>query len=122
MAGMKRGITAMAANDSGHANAESFWLEFLACIDMPEGVTADTLQAAIGDFYENEFGELGADVKPNPAARAPSRRLSPRAIRWCLPPCRCSLAAPWSGALRWAGIDPAVFSRITVRELHRRQA
>ena len=68
MAGMKRGITAMATNDSGHANAESFWPEFLACIDMPEGVTAETLQAAIGDFYENEFGELGADVQPNPAA------------------------------------------------------
>ena len=50
MAGMKRGITAMAANDSGHANAESFWSEFLACIDTPEGVTADTLQAATGDF------------------------------------------------------------------------
>ena len=68
MAGMKRGITAMATNDSGHANAESFWPEFLACIDLPEGVTADALQAAIGDFYENEFGELGADVQPNPAA------------------------------------------------------
>ena len=70
MVGMKRGITAMAANDSGHANAESFWPEFLACIDMPEGLTADALQAAIGDFYENEFGELGADVAEPAAARA----------------------------------------------------
>ena len=116
MAGMKRGITAMATNDSGHANAESFWPEFLACIDMPEGVTAETLQAAIGDFYENEFGELGADVQPNPAAARAIEALVAKGYPLVLAtmPMFPRRAVEWR--LRWAGIDPAVFSRITTFE------
>ncbi|WP_417755277.1 HAD family hydrolase, partial [Senegalimassilia anaerobia] len=116
MAGMKRGITAMATNDSGHANAESFWPEFLACIDLPEGVTADALQAAIGDFYENEFGELGADVQPNPAAARAIEALAAKGYPLVLAtmPMFPRRAVEWR--LRWAGIDPAVFSRITTFE------
>ena len=116
MAGMKRGITAMATNDSGHANAESFWPEFLACIDMPEGVTAETLQAAIGDFYENEFGELGADVQPNPAAARAIEALAAKGYPLVLAtmPMFPRRGVEWR--LRWAGIDSAVFSRITTFE------
>lgn len=94
----------------------------LACIDRPEGVTADTLQAAIGDFYENEFGELGADVKPNPAAARAIEALVAKGYPLVLATMRCSLAAPWSGACAGPASTGGVLAHHHVRELHRRQA
>ena len=116
MAGMKRGITAMATNNSGHANAESFWPEFLACIDMPEGVTTDTLRAAINSFYENDFGTLGAAVKPNPAAARAINTLAAKGYPLVLAtmPMFPRRAVEWR--LTWAGVDPAAFARITTYE------
>lgn len=116
MAGMKRGITAMATNDTGHANAESFWPEFLAAIDLPDGVTPDTLTDAITDFYENEFGKLGEDVKPNPAAARAINVLAAKGYPLVLAtmPMFPRRAVEWR--LTWAGVDPAAFARITTYE------
>ena len=116
MAGMKRGITAMATNDTGHANAESFWPEFLAAIDLPDGVTPDTLTDAITDFYENEFGKLGEDVKPNPAAARAINALAAKGYPLVLAtmPMFPRRAVEWR--LTWAGVDPAAFARITTYE------
>ena len=116
MTGMKRGITAMATNNSGHANAESFWPEFLACVDMPEGVTTDTLRAAINNFYENDFGKLGAAVKPNPAAARAINTLAAKGYPLVLAtmPMFPRRAVEWR--LTWAGVDPSAFERITTYE------
>ncbi len=116
MAGMKRGITAMATNDTGHANAESFWPEFLAAIDLPDGVTPDALTDAITDFYENEFGKLGEDVKPNPAAARAINALAAKGYPLVLAtmPMFPRRAVEWR--LTWAGVDPAAFARITTYE------
>lgn len=116
MAGMKQGITAMATNDSGHVNAESFWPAFFACIDMPEGVTVDTLTEAIANFYENEFGKLGEGVEPNPAAARAINTLAAKGYPLVLAtmPMFPRRAVEWR--LTWAGVDPAAFARITTFE------
>ena len=113
MAGMKRGITAMATNDTGHANAESFWPEFLAAIDLPDGVTPDTLTDAITDFYENEFGKLGEDVKPNPAAARAINALAAKGYPLVLATMPMFPLAAVHERIRWAGLDPDDFEFAT---------
>lgn len=114
-AGMKEGIAAMATVDDDSLNADAFWPRFLAHVD-PQGEGAIDWKSEVAKFYEEEFGQIGADVEPNPAAARAINALVEKGYPLVLAtmPLFPRRAVEWR--LRWAGIDPAVFSRITTFE------
>lgn len=118
MAGMQAGTMGMVTNDAGIPNADAFWPAFWECVNVPTatGVTKEQLLAAFDSFYENAFGTLGAEVKPNPAAARAINTLAAKGYPLVLTtmPMFPRRAVEWR--LSWAGIDPAVFSRITTYE------
>ncbi len=145
MAGMRSGIMAMVANDSGRPNAAAFWDAFFAHVlpanadgaqpaaadGAPAAVAADEpaapasarvtstgateadLRAAVDAFYETDFGTLGCDVEPNPAAARAINALAEKGYPLALTtmPMFPRRAVEWR--LTWAGVDPKAFSRIT---------
>ncbi len=115
MAGMKAGIMGMVQNDSGTPNATAFWPAFYSCVKTPTstGATQEEIQSAINSFYENEFGKLGQAVQPNPAVARAIAALVEKGYPLVLAtmPMFPRRAVEWR--LTWAGVDPAVFSRIT---------
>ncbi len=134
MAGMRAGIMAMVANDSGNPNATAFWKAFFSHV-LPAndegsqsanasaapaparvtstGATEADLRAAIDAFYETDFGTLGRDVTPNPAAARAINALAAKGYPLALTtmPMFPRRAVEWR--LTWAGVDPKAFSRIT---------
>lgn len=65
-------------------------------------------------FYEDEFGKLGANVAPNPAAARAIATLREKGYPLVLTtmPLFPPRAVAWR--LQWAGIDPESFERLTV--------
>lgn len=103
------GVGAMTSHDDGTLNAEAFWGTFFGLID---GKAADW-GALLDEFYESEFGKIGADVVPDkamvravatlkqkgyPLVLATMPLFPPRAVRW---------------RLAWAGLDADDFARVT---------
>lgn len=109
MAGMKAGIKNMAAHDDGRPNDEAFWEGYFAHIDADACDWGDELAR----FYDREFGLLGANVAPNPAAARAVETLAAKGYPLVLAtmPMFPERAVRWR--LEWAGIDPARFARIT---------
>ena len=109
MAGMKAGIKNMAAHDDGRPNDEAFWEGFFAHVDADACDWGDELAR----FYDREFGLLGANVVPNPAAARAVETLAAKGYPLVLAtmPMFPERAVRWR--LEWAGIDPARFARIT---------
>ena len=109
MAGMKAGIKGMAAHDDDRPNAEAFWEGFFAHVDRDAADWAVELDS----FYEHEFGAIGQNVKPNPAAARAVNALAAKDYPLVLAtiPMFPRRAVEWR--LTWAGVDPALFSRIT---------
>lgn len=67
---LEAGIGAMTSHEDECTNAEAFWQTFLAREDDP---AADGRWPEIlGDFYENEFGKIGADAQAVLAASSAS--------------------------------------------------
>lgn len=114
-AGMKEGIDAMATTDDDGANCDVFWPRFLAHVDVPGAEDVDW-QAEVCGFYETEFGRIGDAVQPNPAAARAVNALAAKGYPLVLAtmPMFPRRAVEWR--LRWAGVDPALFSRITTYE------
>ncbi len=109
MAGMKVGIKNMAAHDDGRPNAEAYWEGFFAHVD--ENVC--DWPAELDYYYEHEFGKIGADVVPNPAAAHAVDALAAKGYPLVLAtmPMFPERAVRWR--LAWAGIDPDKFARLT---------
>ena len=115
MAGMRAGIMAMVANNSGKPNADAFWRAFFGCVATPTaaGAAEADLRVAVDAFYETEFGSLGRDVDPNPAAARAIETLAQKGYPLALTtmPMFPRRAVEWR--LTWAGVNPKAFSRIT---------
>ena len=114
MAGMRGGIMAMVANDTGKPNADAFWQAFFGCVlPASTGASEADLRAAVETFYETDFGALGRDVDPNPAAARAIEVLAQKGYPLALTtmPMFPRRAVEWR--LTWAGVDPKAFSRIT---------
>lgn len=110
--GLNAGIAAMAKDDSSRCNAEVFWDTFFGFVsEEPEQWTP-----IFEEFYENDFGTVGKNVVANPVVAKSLALLKekgyplvlttmpmfpPRAVAW-----RCE----------WAGVDAAIFERITTFE------
>ncbi|WP_080803286.1 HAD family hydrolase [Arabiibacter massiliensis] len=109
MAGMKAGIENMAAHDDGRPNSEAFWEGWFAHVDAD----ACDWQVELDRFYEGPFGELGADVAPNPAAARAVDALAAKGYPLVLAtmPMFPERAVRWR--LEWAGVDPDKFARLT---------
>lgn len=109
MAGMKAGIKNMAAHDDGRPNAEAYWEGFFAHVDE----NACDWPAELDYYYEHEFGKIGADVVPNPAAARAIDALAAKGYPLVLAtmPMFPERAVRWR--LAWAGIDPDKFARLT---------
>lgn len=107
--GLKSGIKAMAAPEDGRLNSEKYWEAFFKVIDQE---SADWTPL-ITEFYESEFGKIGKNVVPEPAAARAVNTLVEKGYPLVLAtmPMFPLRAVEWR--LAWAGIDPAVFSRIT---------
>lgn len=109
MAGMKAGIKNMAAHDDGRPNCEAFWEGWFAHVDAG----ACDWPAELDRFYEGPFGELGAEVVPNPAAARAVDALASKGYPLVLAtmPMFPERAVRWR--LEWAGVDPDKFARLT---------
>ncbi len=104
------GIDAMINNSNGGAsNDEAFWAVFPARI----GASESELRALLEEFYEHDFGQVGQGLVPMEGARRAVEVLVEKGYPLGLTtmPLFPRSAVEWR--LRWAGIDPHVFARIT---------
>lgn len=110
--GLKAGTAAMAVHEDGRTNAEAYWEAFCSCV---EGDAA-TWEPLLEEYYEQDFGRIGDAVEPNPHAARALNALAQKGYPLLLTtmPMFPRRAVEWR--LTWAGVDPALFSRITTYE------
>ena len=108
-AGLKAGIKAMATHADGRLNADAYWEAFFGVVDR--GVVDWT--PLINEFYEHDFGAIGANVTPDPNAARAVEALRSKGYPLVLAtmPMFPLRAVEWR--LTWAGVDPEAFLRIT---------
>lgn len=108
-AGMKQGIKAMARHNGDITNEDAFYEAFYECVDK------DALDwtAAFMEFYETEFDAIGAQVVPNPAASQALETLARKGYTLVLTTMPMFPQIAVRTRLKWAGVDPSLFSRIT---------
>lgn len=107
---VKSAVGRMATHKDRRLNAEVFWERFYELVDPK----AADWEAFFEDFYEHEFGKLGDGFQADLHAAAAVNTLVAKGYPLVLTtmPLFPRNAVEWR--LRWAGVDPAVFSRITV--------
>lgn len=112
MTALKRGIRAMAHHETDITNEQAFFQEFF----RTEDEAAKDWSALFQDFYANEFGAIGAGVKPDPFAAQAIETLAEKGYALALTtmPMFPLTAVRWR--LKWAGVEPAAFCRITTFE------
>lgn len=112
LSGFKAGIAAMATHDDGRTNRDVYWEAFFQQVDR----TIVDWEAMLSGFYENDFGEVGDGVVPNPAAVRAVSTLVGKGYPLVLAtmPMFPRRAVEWR--LSWAGIDPGCFMRLTSYE------
>ncbi len=108
-AGMDAGIRAMTTHDDGCSNDQAFWRRFFAEVDPG----ACDWNAAFSAFYERSFGEIGADVVPDPAAARAVETLRAKGYTLALTTMPMFPAEGVKWRLNWAGVDADAFARIT---------
>ena len=106
------GVKAMTANPGDTTNAKVFWSRFAEA--MGPAWEGRDWEAFFSAFYEGPFGEIGKTLTANPAAARAVRVLRAKGYPLVLTtmPLFPREAVEWR--LRWAGVDPADFERITV--------
>lgn len=112
--GVDAGVRAMLVHDDGTTNHEAFWTAFRAAVDGETGDADTDWEGIFNQFYEEDFGKLGASTAPNPAAARAVAALQAKGYPLVLTtmPLFPPRAVEWR--LRWAGVDPAAFQRMTV--------
>lgn len=107
--GLHAGIRAMAEDDSGRANDDVFWEKLFEIVPGER----DTWIPLFNEFYANQFGAIGDGVVPNPFAAQAIATLQEKGYPVVLAtmPMFPLRAVEWR--CEWAGVDPAVFERIT---------
>lgn len=107
--GLRAGTKAMAAHGGSRLNAEAFWEAFFAHVDAD----AADWEAVLADFYERDFGAIGAEVQADPHAARAIETLARKGYPLVLAtmPMFPRRAVEWR--LAWAGVDSARFARLT---------
>ena len=109
---LKAGIKAMATHDGARTNEDVFWEAFGAAY----GACADEIRASIGDYYNGAFTAIGKNVVPNPATARAIEALRSKGYPLMLTTMPMFPRCAVEQRLRWAGVDPAAFERITTYE------
>ena len=109
---LKAGIKAMATHDGARTNEDVFWEAFGAAY----GAGADEIRASIGDYYNGAFTAIGKNVVPNPATARVIETLRSKGYPLMLTTMPMFPRCAVEQRLRWAGVDPAAFGRITTYE------
>lgn len=109
MAGLKAGTAAMGSNDGSRTNAEAFWPVMMGYVDPAE----TDWHALAEEFYATEFGRIGDGFQGNPAVPRVLDALAAKGYPLVLAtmPMFPLPAVEWR--LKWAGADPAAFTRLT---------
>lgn len=107
--GVDAGVRAMLTHEDGRTNYEAFWEAFRSCMEQPNL----DWEALFNQFYAEDFGTLGANVVPNPAAARAIETLRAKGYPLVLTtmPLFPPRAVEWR--LQWAGVDPSAFERLT---------
>ena len=108
-AAMKAGIKAMAHHSGDITNDQAFFKAFYECVDEGER----DWMAQFMEFYETEFPSIGDTVTPNPAAARAVEALAAKGYTLVLTTMPMFPLVAVQARLKWAGVDPALFSRIT---------
>lgn len=106
------GIKAMAQDHLGITNHDMFWEAFAEV--YPE--SADRAKDVATEFYDTDFAHIGDGVIPNPAARRAIDVLVKKGYPLLLTTMPMFPRRAVEQRLKWAGIDPDVFQRITSYE------
>lgn len=110
---LKAGTRAMAAHGSDRTNAEAFWGVFGPQVRALPGAEGIDWEALLAEFYDGPFADLGFDVEPNPAAARAIETLAAKGYPLLLTTMPMFPLAAVRQRLRWAGIDPDAFARLT---------
>lgn len=108
-AAMKAGIQNMAHHDPALTNEQAY---FQAFYQLVEG-GPETWEPLFADYYENVFPQVGKDVTPNPAAARALETLAYKGYTLALTTMPMFPEIAVRGRLKWAGVNPDLFSRIT---------
>lgn len=112
MGAMRAGIMAMATNDTGDVNSHAFWPVFLGAT-APYVPNEVDMRAELDAFYESDFAKIGQHFTQNPASAHAISVLQEKGYPLVLATMPMFPRAGVEWRLRWAGIDPAAFCRIT---------
>ncbi|MGI6046276.1 MAG: HAD family hydrolase [Eggerthellaceae bacterium] len=106
---LNKGVRAMGTHASTITNEEAFWDAFFETMDRNK----TDWQALFLEFYQTDFGNIGIGVDANPAARQAIETLTEKGYPLVLVtmPMFPEPAVEWR--LTWAGINPALFGRLT---------
>lgn len=115
MAALKDGTYAMASHDDGALNKDAFWAEFAKAYGA-EGDALEEVRAIADEFYESEFGLIGEGFAGNPDAPRAIDALVRKGYPLVLATMPMFPLRAVQHRLAWAGVDPAVFARITTYE------
>jgi HAD superfamily hydrolase (TIGR01509 family) len=103
---------AMLRNDGSRTNEQAFWNDFAPRFSQSRAA----LEASFTDFYRNDFPALGAGIVPEPGVRdvVAACREQGWLVVVATNPVFPRLAI--DERLRWAGLDAALFDRVTSYE------
>lgn len=118
MAALKAGTKAMATHTDDRTNEEAFWDEFFPAYETGVGRTLTSEERAqmrtlADEFYDQDFPHIGDGFTPNPAAARVVNALAQKGYPLVLATMPMFPLRAVEHRLRWAGVDPAVFQRIT---------
>lgn len=110
--GVWAGTAAMVHNDGRRTNEEAFWARFAEIFG--DGALAD--RPIFDAYYRTEFQQVAADCGYNPQARQTVDRLRQAGYRLVLATNPIFPAVATESRIRWAGLEPSLFSLYTTYE------
>lgn len=118
MAALKAGTQSMATHTNDTTNEEAFWSVFFTTYEEGLGRALDdaertAMRELADEFYDQDFPHIGDGFAPNPAAERAVNALVAKGYPLVLATMPMFPLRAVEHRLAWAGVDPAVFQRIT---------
>lgn len=104
-----KSVSAMLDHEPGILNSQAFWTSFVYLWGPITPKVVDLFDS----FYETTFNEIGRLCTPNPYAAQLIKELKDKGYLLYLTTLPLFPRIAVENRLRWAGVDPAAFSRIT---------
>ena len=106
---VERSVSAMCHHEPGILNSDVFWNRFGECM----GEVTQRERDFFDEFYAKDFAAIGEGVAPDPAAARAVGALKAKGYKVYLTTMPLFPREGVEQRLRWAGVDPALFDRIT---------